>query len=120
MYAEVRAQTSATSLAAIAIFSGYDRNLSRALDIGRSVDFYAPWDGSGSSRVKPWINGRIPRQLFVVVDKGRFEFRIPRLFPNTNASLLTIDDFVFRNVFMHKDKAVYLKGMVVECVEMRC
>ncbi len=119
MYAEVRAQTSAPNLAAIATFSGYDNNLSKALDIGRSVDFYSPWDSSDTSSVKPWINGKIPEQLFVVVDRGRFDFRIPRLFPNTNASLPPIDNWVFRNVCTDKDKRVYLKGTVVQYVEMR-
>jgi len=88
------------------------------LDTGRSVDFYEPWDSSDHSSVKPWINGKIPQQLFVVVDKGRFEFRMPILFPNTNASLPSIDNWVFRNVFIGKGHMVYLKGTVVQYVEM--
>jgi hypothetical protein len=78
------------------------------LDTGRSLDFYAPWDSSKTSRVEPWIDGKIPEKLFAIVDKGRFEFQMP---PSSTK-------WVFCNVFTDMDKTVYLKGTVVQGVEM--
>jgi hypothetical protein len=83
------------------------------LNTGRSLDFYARWESGETSTVKPWIDGKIPEQLFAVVDKGRFEFQIPRLFRNKDAS-----KWVFRNVFKYMDKTVYLKGTFFQRVEM--
>ena len=83
------------------------------LNTGRSLDFYARWESSETSTVKPWIDGKIPEQLFAVVDKGRFEFQIPRLFRNKDPS-----KWVFRNVFKYMDKTVYLKGTFFQRVDM--
>jgi hypothetical protein len=110
---------SAPNLAAIAIFSRNDNNLSKMLDIHRSVDFYSRWNGSDTSSIKPWISGKIPEKLLVVVDKGRFQLRLPWLFPNSKVSFPSIDNWVFRNVFLHEGKA-YWKGTVVQYVEMQC
>lgn len=108
----MKKSTSATSLAAIVAFSQHTAGVETVLYTGRALDFYRPWERNTSHVTEPWIEGQVPLQLFVVADRGRFEFRIPDLFPLLKSPVPSLEKWIFRNIFKRKNDGFYLKGQI--------
>jgi hypothetical protein len=74
---------------------------------GRLPNFYRPNPGPIDPMPADWESQVIPERLFVVMDRGRFEFK----FRITSICTIT-ETWVFRNIFVLQQQGnFYLKGM---------